>query len=99
MNFNHDFDRKYKRSSSKFRTLAVLIFLVFFAFLIFNITFVSKSKSAGKSIYMITVHNFRSEDSYTSDSIVSQDVNRIVFFDMFGLRRTVTGSNITVTQF
>ncbi len=94
-----DFDNHFKRSNNHFNFMKYLIiFFVVLSFIGF-MCFATKAKSSGKNLYTITVHNFNSEDSYISDSIVSQDVNKIVFYDMLGMKKTIVSPGISVTQF
>ena len=99
MDFNTDFDKRFNQTRRGFTLIGGVVFTMIVLFIIVAATFVGKTKGSGKTIYTITTHNFNSEESYMSDSIVSQDANKIVFFDMFGLKRTVSSPGISVTQF
>lgn len=80
-----------------FFIVAGIIVLAF----VFNASFVAKAKSSGKNVYTITVYNFgvKDGDTYVTDSIISQDANKIVFIDAFGRKQTISGTGISVTQY
>jgi len=83
------------------RTFFFIIIALIIAIVLAHVSYGLKAKSEGKSVYTITVYNFgvAEGDTYITDSIISQDGNKIMFFDMLGRKQTVSGSGITVTQY
>jgi len=99
--FESDFDKRFKRSNNRFRGFMFLILGIFVLMSIFYLSFATKAKSQGKNLYTITVYNFgvKDGDTYVTDSILSQDANKIVFIDAFGRKQIVSGTGISVTQY
>lgn len=101
MNFNNsNFNTSnFNRSRNTFSVMKFLIIFLIVIIFIGYISFATKAKTAGKNVYTITVHNFQTDDSYLSYSIISQDANKIVFFDMLGMKKTIVSPGISVTQY
>lgn len=83
------------------RTLFFVVLGIVILSFIFNGSFIANAKNKGKQVYTITVYNFgvKGGDTYLSDSIISQDANKIIFIDAFNRKQIVTGNGITVTQY
>jgi len=99
MNFNSDFYDKHNQPRTGITGLGLFVIAMIVLFGLCAASFIAKTKGSGKTIYTITVHNFKSDDSYLSDSIISQETNKIIFFDMIGMKRTLTSNGISVTQY
>lgn len=101
--YKSDWDREFDKEWDKSKRRSNIILIVLIS--IIGLTFVgrliltSNAKSKGKSVYTINVHNYRSEETYFSDSIVLQEPNKIVFLDEFGRKQTITSPGISVTQY
>jgi hypothetical protein len=101
MNYQSDFDKRFNRTRNGIRGIWILVIIIIVSVIAFNVSVAAKAKSAGKNIYTITVYNFgvKNGDTYVTDSIISQDANKIVFIDAFGRKQMVSGTGITVTQY
>ena len=96
-NFNTS---NFERSRSSFSVMKYIVIFLIAVIFIGYITVATKVKSSGRALYTITVNNYNNQETYISDSIVSQTANTIVFFDAaFGIKRTVTSPGISVTQY
>ncbi len=102
MNFNNsNFNTSnFDRNRSSFSVIKYVVIFLIAVIFIGYITVATKVKSSGRTLYTITVTNYNNQETYMSDSIVSQTANTVVFIDAaFGIKRTVTSPGISVTQY
>ncbi len=81
------------------KNMKILIIVLFSVFVVGRLLLYANAKHQRKTIYTITINNFNSEETFFTDSIVSQEPNKIVFFDGFGRKQTITSPGISVTQY
>ncbi len=94
-----EFDKNWKKAERRHSTIWIIVISLIVITILGRLFLFANAKSKGKSTYTIEVHNFQSEEMYFSDSIVSQEPNKIVFLDGFGRKQTITSPGISVTQY
>ena len=97
--WSKEFDRDWKKAQRRSKAIWIAVIVLMLLSVAGRFAFFSNVKSKGKSVYTINVHNYGSEETYFSDSIVSQESNKIVFLDGFGRKQTITSPGISVTQY
>jgi hypothetical protein len=89
----------FDRSSSLFKVMFVVVFIIIIGTFIFKIGLITDAKRNNKTVYQIEVNNFNNFESYTTTEYEKEEkTGCIKFKDEFGIKHVVC-NNYSITEY